>query len=200
MRILIPLLLFCNCQAAESPVTRALLYLARHQAEDGSWGQVEPSCRCRPRFPIDTALPIPLEKKIEARFPPLLKQLADDRADVRDRAQREVEGLGAAAVPLLQRSLKHEDPEVARRCREALRTIWAKDPTVRTLCLQPGRVPEEGLQVKATGLALLCFLAGGYSHLSKDQYPDFGGKVFAYGDVVRKAAAWLLSRQGADGQ
>src|SRR4030095_7543244 len=143
MRILITLLLFCNCQATENAVTRALLYLARHQAEDGSWGPVEPSCRCRPRLPITTALPMPVEKELEARSHHLLTQLAEDGAEVRDRAQREVEGLGAGAVPLLQRSLNHADAEVARRCRETLRTIWAKDPTVRTLCCQLGRPPEE---------------------------------------------------------
>src|SRR6185436_1207092 len=172
------LLLLAPAQESESAVGRALRFLARHQAEDGSWGTMEPSCRCRPRLPIDTALQIPIRKEVEARFRRLLTDLADDGPDVRDRAQREVEALGAGAVPLLQKSLTHADPEVVRRCRESLRTIWASDPTVRSLCLQLKRAPEEGFQVKATSLALLCFLAGGYTHLSRDQHRDPDGRVY----------------------
>jgi hypothetical protein len=128
-----------------------------------------------------------------------LSELADDRPDVRDRAQRKVEGLGAGAVPLLQRSLHHADPEVVRRCREVLLTMWTTDPTVRTVCLGLEQPPGEDLQVETTGLGLLCFLGAGYTQLSRDQFRDPDGRVFDYGQVVRKAADGLLSKQTSEG-
>jgi len=52
-----------------------------------------------------------------------------------------------------------------------------------------------------TGLALLAFLGAGYSHLSKDEYPDpvTPGRILKFGDVVKNGLKWLLSKQDAEG-
>ena len=52
-----------------------------------------------------------------------------------------------------------------------------------------------------TGLALLAFLGAGYSHLSRDEYPDpvTPGKILKFGDVVKNGLKWLLSKQDAEG-
>lgn len=46
-----------------------------------------------------------------------------------------------------------------------------------------------------TGLPLLAFLGAGYSHLSKDTHEGI-----CFGDVVRKALQFLMTRQGASGE
>ncbi|MCC6738788.1 MAG: hypothetical protein IT452_07055 [Planctomycetia bacterium] len=52
----------------------------------------------------------------------------------------------------------------------------------------------------ATGLSLLAFLGAGYTHLTKETYVDpVTKKTVCYGDVVRKAAKWLVENQDAEG-
>ncbi len=55
--------------------------------------------------------------------------------------------------------------------------------------------------VGATGLALLSFLGGGYSQLSKDEYPDpaHPGQTFRMGEIVKKSLQWILAHQDPDG-
>lgn len=188
------------CQSGENAVTRALYFLACHQGEDGSWGQIlEASCRCRPRISVQTRLPIPIDPVLEIRYQSLAAGLKDDAIQVRERAQQDIQRLGAGAVPLLQRSLDHQDPEVALRCRNALREIWSSDPKIQTLCLGLGWTPDEDYQLMATGLGLLTFLGAGYTHLSRDHRIGSRGRDFVYGDVVGRAARWLILRQGPDG-
>jgi Ca-activated chloride channel family protein len=55
----------------------------------------------------------------------------------------------------------------------------------------PGHEDNDGGN---TGLALLAFLGAGYSHLSKDMYDGI-----CFGDVVRKALQWMMSRQDPEG-
>lgn len=55
----------------------------------------------------------------------------------------------------------------------------------------PGGAESDG---EVTGLAVLAFLGAGYSHLSKDTYDGI-----RFGDVVRKALQWMISRQDARG-
>ena len=47
---------------------------------------------------------------------------------------------------------------------------------------------ELSSKVGVTGLSLLAFLGAGYSHLSKDEYPDPAnpGRVFRFGEIVKK--------------
>jgi len=53
----------------------------------------------------------------------LIKQLGDKDFMVREKASRELEGLGSAARTALQQARKHEDPEVASRAERCLDVI-----------------------------------------------------------------------------
>jgi Ca-activated chloride channel family protein len=53
---------------------------------------------------------------------------------------------------------------------------------------------EEDFRIGTTALSLLPFLGAGYSHLSKDTYDQV-----CFGDVVRKALQYLLSKQDPEG-
>jgi hypothetical protein len=52
-----------------------------------------------------------------------------------------------------------------------------------------------------TSLALLCFMAAGYSSLSKDTFvdPAAPGRSLHFGETVKKGLKWLMSRQDPDG-
>ncbi|HEY3226120.1 MAG TPA: prenyltransferase/squalene oxidase repeat-containing protein [Planctomycetota bacterium] len=52
-----------------------------------------------------------------------------------------------------------------------------------------------------TGLALLAFLGAGYSHLSKDEFPDpvTPDKTLKFGEVVKNGLKWLMSKQDPEG-
>ncbi|MBI3856703.1 MAG: terpene cyclase/mutase family protein, partial [Planctomycetes bacterium] len=52
-----------------------------------------------------------------------------------------------------------------------------------------------------TGLALLAFLGAGFSHLSRDEFPDpvRPGKTLHFGNTVRNAIKWLVAQQDAEG-
>lgn len=52
-----------------------------------------------------------------------------------------------------------------------------------------------------TGLALLAFLGAGYSHLSRDEFPDpvRPGQTLRFGDVVRNGIKWLMAHQDPEG-
>src|SRR5579862_5259804 len=52
-----------------------------------------------------------------------------------------------------------------------------------------------------TGLALLAFLGAGYSHLSRDEFPDptRPGKTLRFGETVRNGLKWLVQQQDAEG-
>ncbi len=56
--------------------------------------------------------------------------------------------------------------------------------------------------IGGTGLSLLSLLGAGYTHLSKDEFPDPStpGRMLKPGEVVKKGFAWLLARQSPDGR
>jgi hypothetical protein len=193
------LLLLATAQESESASSRGLRFLARHQAEDGSWGEFEDSCRCPDRLPLETPLPIPVDEQVERRFAPLLEQLSADAAATREQAHRAIQALGSRAVPLLQRQLHHTDPEVASRCRTVLAGLWESDPAVLELRRGLQKSEPHDIRVLATGLALLCYLEVGYSHVSKVEFQDPNGRTYQYGQVVKRATRWLLDHQATDG-
>lgn len=53
----------------------------------------------------------------------LVDRLRSDQVDVREAAEKALRGLGAKAVPALEKALKDPDPEVAGRAKSLLRTI-----------------------------------------------------------------------------
>ena len=194
------LLLFLPmAQDDESAAARALRFLARHQAEDGSWGRFETSCRCRSLVPLETPLALAVDEQVERRFQPLFEQLASDAIVAREKAQQEIHRLGAPVVPLLQRHLRHSDPEIALRCRGTLAALWNSDLDLRARWTGLGPAVGEDFPVTATGLAILCYLEMGYTHLSKDQVVDPDGRAYGYGQVVKRAVKWLMQRQSPDG-
>jgi len=54
--------------------------------------------------------------------------------------------------------------------------------------------------VGETALSVLAFLGAGYTHLSKDEYPnELTGGTLKFGDVVKKALQYLLAQQDPEG-
>jgi len=52
-----------------------------------------------------------------------------------------------------------------------------------------------------TGLALLAYLGAGYTHLSKDEFPDpmNPGRILRFGEAVKSGLKWLLTCQDSEG-
>jgi len=65
-------------------------------------------------------------------------------------------------------------------------------------CSGPG---ADSATAGVTGLALLAFLGAGYTHLSKDEFPDpaMPTRSLKFGDVCKKAVRWLTDHQDAEG-
>ena len=59
----------------------------------------------------------------QAKIERLVRELGADAPETRDKAQRELEQLGAPAVPALEKATQSEDPEVALRASESLELI-----------------------------------------------------------------------------
>jgi hypothetical protein len=70
-------------------------------------------------------------------------------------------------------------------------------------CSNPGCSGPGGrdYDTGVTGLALLAFLGAGFSHLSRDEFPDptRPGRTLKFGEVVRSGVKWLMSQQDPDG-
>jgi hypothetical protein len=60
---------------------------------------------------------------------------------------------------------------------------------------------ERDYDTGVTGLSLLAFLGAGYTHLSRQEYPDPAspGQVLKFGEVVKKGIQWLMSHQDPEG-
>jgi Ca-activated chloride channel family protein len=60
---------------------------------------------------------------------------------------------------------------------------------------------ERDHDVGVTSLSLLAFVGAGYTHLSKDEYPDpvEPGRTLRFGEVVKKGLQWLLAHQDPEG-
>ena len=174
------LALFCLPDQEHDRVIEGLRWLARHQAEDGSWGERCASCSC----PVSIAAlkaqrSAPHRPEIARRAKPLIESLADDSIECREKAEAELLELGESARAYLQDALDSRDPETRARALAILREIGA---------------PGGSTNVEATALSLLCFIGAGYSHLSKDTFDGI-----CFGNVVRKAAQWIMANQRPEG-
>jgi Mg-chelatase subunit ChlD len=60
---------------------------------------------------------------------------------------------------------------------------------------------EKDHDIGVTGLSLLAFMGAGYTHLSKDEYPDPAnpGRTLKFGEVVKKGLQFLLTQQDPEG-
>ncbi len=151
-----------------SAVQEALCWLARHQREDGSWGDRKD--RCAHACEKVNVLPCTVEK-----VAPLLRALGDEDPGVRDSAEKDLRALGSAALPHLRNAAKNPDAEVRGRCAALARRL---------------ELTNEGLDAELTGLALLAFFGAGYSHLCRDELDGL-----TFGTVVKRALDWLLARE-----
>jgi hypothetical protein len=64
-----------------------------------------------------------------------------------------------------------------------------------------GGAGERDYDTGVTALSILAFLGAGYSHLSRDEFPDpiQPGRVLKFGDVVKKGVQWLIAHQDPEG-
>jgi len=81
------------------------------------------------------------------RIEELVKQLGSSKFAERDKAKRELESIGAPALPALRQGAKSEDAEVSRRAGELLRTL--QDKLTTAAYLSPKKVR---LNVKDTSV------------------------------------------------
>jgi len=163
-------------EQVEDAVVSWLRWFLRHQAADGSWGRMPQECRC----PLGGAAPgTSRDADIEKKARGLIPVLGQEDPAERERATAALKKLGEAIEPVLKEAAAGSDPEIRARAGDLLREFAR------------GR---ESPDVEATGLSLLPYLIGGYSHLSKDKYDGL-----CAGDSVRKALQWLMSRQTPDG-
>jgi hypothetical protein len=60
---------------------------------------------------------------------------------------------------------------------------------------------ERDFDTGVSALSLLAFLGAGYSHLSRDEFPDpiQPDRTLKFGEVVKKSVQWLISHQDPEG-
>jgi hypothetical protein len=164
-----------------NPVDKGLGYLARHQPSNGIWKKNKPGCSCRP------TLPEPKSIKISDLRPAKLKEIAgliarfrNDSIEVRNRAECDLRGFGAKALPHLVLGMEAEDPETRARCSALVRSIW---------------YPADSSEIQMTGFALLAFLGSGYTHISKE---EVGG--IRAGNIIKRGLRALIALQNKSGR
>jgi hypothetical protein len=152
-----------------------LQWLARHQVADGSWPREKCACVAVQAKAPEAADAETVQKLVQA--------LCADDIEEREKAVEALVGMGERAVAGVKKAAEGApDDETRGRCEAVLTRISRVGPAVSSTVLQ------------RTSLSLLAFLAGGYSHLSKDTHDKI-----CYGDVVRRGLQRLLQRQQADG-
>jgi hypothetical protein len=101
-------------------------------------------------------------------------------------------GTESAVMAALKWLARHQSPDGS----------WSADTfdrqCVGTRCTGPG---DKDTDPGITGLSVLAFLGAGYSHLSKDEFPDPANpsRRLKFGDVVKKGLQWIMSRQDPEG-
>lgn len=187
-------------QATETATVSSTKYFARHQDPDGSWGTIPERCDCF-RSSVETDLDIPVDEDTRRKIRNCIQDFESDDLDTRILAQTRITEFGPMALSELQRGLDNRDSEVRSRCRQLAENLWENDATVRKLSREKARSLARS-DVELTGLALLCFMSAGYSHLSRDQYADYLVEPTAslrIGEVVKKGIHWLIARQDEHG-
>ena len=149
-----------------------LLYLARHQNEDGSWGGVPKGCEC-PR-----AAAHELDVAARAWLPILIADLADESPAKRAEAERQILDLGRAAIPELSKVVSG-DAEVRAR--------------IEVILEQFRQDPERG-DLELTAMALLAFSGSANCQYTKDSYDGI-----CLGTVIKKGLDWLERQMKVDG-
>lgn len=176
MFLLATMALALQAQEKQDLVLPALRTLARHQREDGSWGEAPAACTCRRETPAGG--------RDAARIPLLIAALGSDDPAVRDQAQDALRSIGEAALPAIREALQGSDAEVRARCAGLASQLGG--------CFNPA--PSGTGDVELTGLALLAFLGAGYTHRSRDWHDGI-----SFGEVIRKGLKRLLARQNETG-
>ncbi len=101
-------------------------------------------------------------------------------------------GTESAVLAALKWLARHQSPDGS----------WSADHYAKQ-CVT-GKCTGEGdnsYDTGLTGLSLLAFLGAGYSHLSKDEFPDPAnpGRTLKFGEVCKKAVQWLMAHQDPEG-
>ena len=96
----------------------------------------------------------------------LVDELGSPQIESREGAESELQRIGMIAIPSPQRALRSSDPEIRFRSRSALDALWDREDCRRLT--RAAFFQRDRSDVQITGLALLCFLGAGYSHLSRE--------------------------------
>jgi hypothetical protein len=149
-----------------------LLFLARRQGRDGSWGPLSGGCRCpRSHAPSPSIDPFWFEMLRARLGHPLLEE--------RRRAERALLSFGRGALLPLQEAAAASDPEIAGRCRNLTARLHAD-----------GAMADPEL----TGLGVLALLGAGYAPTSRVVFDDI-----RLGQVVKQGILRLMAMQREDG-
>lgn len=163
-------------EARVSHAPERIVWLAKHQNADGEWGP-RPECACFSRTKREPV--VKRDPEVGRRLEKLLADLTSENLVTRDQATSEIEALGRRAEPFLEDAVGSNNAEVSGRAKAILAEL---------------RRPENDEDVEATAMALLAFLASGYSHLSRDNHQGI-----CFGTTFKNGLKWLIGRQRDDG-
>ena len=156
-------------------------------------------CRCSFRLPIESPLPLAIDPVTDRAVGRLIEDLSSPSIETRDEAEGRLRGLGLPAIARLQRILQSPDPEIRARSRSVLEYLWKQEDIQRLT--RSALSHENQPDVEITGLALLCFLGTGYTHLSRDELrnPLDPSKPLKYGEIVKRGVHWLIQKAESEG-
>ncbi len=78
---------------------------------------------------------------------------------------------------------------------------WSADFAGRCSGARCSGAGEKDFNAGVTGLSLLAFLGAGYTHFSRDEFPDPAdpSRTLRFGETVKKGLQWLMARQDPEG-
>ena len=167
------LLMGAGSTYVESSVVKGLKFLARHQAEDGSWGARRSSCMCPRGTWASWKTPqfLKVDPVIREQVRVLMERLDHESIEERDQALNDLARIGIPAGPQLEAAAASGTDELSLRAGDALI-----------------RIIGEPADLELTALAVLAIMGAGYAPNSRDAFSGI-----CFGEVVRKGLLWIVS-------
>jgi hypothetical protein len=124
------------------------------------------------------------EETQQARIERLIQGLGADDPEVRDASQKELESIGAPALPALKQATESDDPEVALRARESIEAIGSggsRTQPRRDETRRPPQVPQPGQPMPMPDLDEL--MRESMKQLQDQLPPEFRQLLEQFGEV-----------------